>query len=124
MTATERQEVITKYKDNEINLIFAMNAFGMGIDIPDIRVVIHYMIPESVEQYYQEVGRAARDKVVANAYLLFSNKNVDVKRKYFIDGSFPDEDKIIRVYKKIADQGVGLRTLPYFEDEEIQLCLP
>lgn len=124
MTSKDRQEVISKYKENEINLIFATNAFGMGIDIPDIRVVIHYMIPESVEQYYQEIGRAARDGGVANAYLLYSNKNVDVKRKYFIDGSFPDEEKISRVYRKIADQGLGLRTLPYFEDEEIQLCLP
>lgn len=124
MTSKERQEIIAKFKNNEINLIFATNAFGMGIDIPDIRVVIHYMIPESVEQYYQEIGRAARDGGVANAYLLYSNKNVDVKRKYFIDGSFPDEEKIKRVFKKIADQGVGLRTLPYFEDEEIQICLP
>lgn len=124
MTSKERQEIIAKFKNNEINLIFATNAFGMGIDIPDIRVVIHYMIPESVEQYYQEIGRAARDGGVANAYLLYTNKNVDVKRTYFIDGSFPDEETIKRVYKKIADQGVGLRTLPYFEDEEIQICLP
>ncbi len=65
MTAKERKEIIDRYKNNEINVIFATNAFGMGIDIPDIRVVIHFMIPESVEQYYQEVGRAARDGNVA-----------------------------------------------------------
>lgn len=124
MTSKERQEVISKYKENEINLIFATNAFGMGIDIPDIRVVIHYMVPESVEQYYQEIGRAARDGGVANSYLLYTNKNINVKREYFINGSFPDEKKLERVYKKIADQGIGLRTLPYFEDEEMQLCLP
>lgn len=124
MNSKERQEVISKFKENDINLIFATNAFGMGIDIPDIRVVIHYMIPESVEQYYQEIGRAARDGGVANAYLLYSNKNIEVKRKYFIEGSFPDEEKIKRVFMKIAEQGLGLRTLPYFEDEEIQLCLP
>lgn len=61
MTAKERKEIISKYKNNDINIIFATNAFGMGIDIPDIRTVIHFMIPESVEQYYQEVGRAERD---------------------------------------------------------------
>lgn len=124
MTAKERKEIIDRYKNNEINVIFATNAFGMGIDIPDIRVVIHFMIPESVEQYYQEVGRAARDGNVANAYLLFTNKNIDVKRKYFIDGSFPSAEKLVNTYKKIAEQGEGLHTLPYFEDEEIQQCLP
>jgi len=124
MTAKERKEIIDRYKNNEINVIFATNAFGMGIDIPDIRVVIHFMIPESVEQYYQEVGRAARDGNVANAYLLYTNKNIDVKRKYFIDGSFPSAEKLVNTYKKIAEQGEGLHTLPYFEDEEIQQCLP
>ncbi|CVK20104.1 RecQ family ATP-dependent DNA helicase [Sporomusa sphaeroides] len=123
MTAKERKEIIDRYKSNEINVIFATNAFGMGIDIPDIRVVIHFMIPESVEQYYQEVGRAARDGNVANAYLLYTNKNIDVKRKYFIDGSFPSIEKLIKTYKKIAEQGEGLHTLPYFEDEEVQQCL-
>lgn len=124
MTAKERKEIIDSYKNNEINVIFATNAFGMGIDISDIRVVIHFMIPESVEQYYQEVGRAARDGNVANAYLLFTNKNIDVKRKYFIDGSFPSAEKLVNTYKKIAEQGEGLHTLPYFEDEEVQQCLP
>lgn len=124
MSAGERKEIIDRYKNNEINVVFATNAFGMGIDIPDIRVVIHFMIPESVEQYYQEIGRAARDGSVANAYLLYSNKNIDVKRKYFIDGSFPKAEKLVDTYKKISKQGVGLHTLPYFEDEEVQLCLP
>lgn len=124
MTAKERKEIIDQYKKNEINVIFATNAFGMGIDIPDIRVVIHFMIPESVEQYYQEVGRAARDGKVANSYLLYTNKNIDVKRKYFIDGPFPKGEKLLDTYEKISKQGEGLHTLPYFEDEDIQMCLP
>jgi len=124
MAAGERGKIIDRYKRNEINIIFATNAFGMGIDIPDIRVVIHFMIPESVEQYYQEIGRAARDGIVANAYLLYTNKNITVKRRYFIDGSFPKPEMLIATYKKIARQGVGLHTLPYFEDEEVQMCLP
>lgn len=125
MTSADRQEIITKFKDNEVNLIFATNAFGMGIDIPDIKVVIHYMIPESVEQYYQEIGRAARaSNSSANAYLLYSDKNVDVKRKFFIETSFPKEEKINAAFKKTAANKVGLNTLAYFDDEEIQLCLP
>ena len=123
MSAAERTEIIDKFKTEQINIVFSTNAFGMGIDIPNIRVVIHFMIPESVEQYYQEVGRAARDGHGANAYLLYSNKNIEVKKRYFIDGSFPTKEKLESVYKKIAIKP-GYATLSYFDDEEIQQCLP
>jgi ATP-dependent DNA helicase RecQ len=123
MSYDERKKIISKFKNNEINVVFATNAFGMGIDISDIRVVIHFMIPESVEQYYQEIGRAARDKEAANAYMLYSDKNIEVKRKHFIDASFPNREKLIEVYKKIPKTEIGLQTLSYFEDEDIQQCL-
>ena len=123
MTAKERMEIVEQYKNNEVNIVFATNAFGMGIDIPDIRVVIHFMIPESAEQYYQEVGRAARDGGGANAYLLYSNKNIDVKRTHFIDRSFPSEDKLREVYKNIGKRA-GCRVFQYFDNEDIQECLP
>lgn len=124
MSSKERQELINKYKNNEINVVFATNAFGMGIDIPDINVVIHFMIPESVEQYYQEVGRAARNKKAANAYLLYSNKNIQVKKTYFIDKSFPDIEKIKECYETINSSGTRMNTLQFFDNEEIQKCLP
>lgn len=122
LSAKERQEIIKKYKNDEINIIFATNAFGMGIDIPDIRTVIHFMIPESVEQYYQEIGRAARDKKAANAYLLYSNKNLDVKRRYFIEGSFPTEEKLKETYENITKNKIGLQSLPFFENEDTSKC--
>ena len=125
MNTKERMEIIEKFKSNEINVVIATNAFGMGIDIPDIRVVIHFMIPESVEQYYQEIGRASRDGKGANAYLLYSDKNISFKNEYFIDGSFPQEKLLRDVYQKIVgNQQIGYRTLAYFVDEEKQLCLP
>ena len=125
MNAKERMEVIEKFKSNKINVVIATNAFGMGIDIPDIRVVIHFMIPESVEQYYQEIGRASRDNKGANAYLLYSDKNVSFKKEYFIDGSFPQEKQLRDVYQKIVgNQQIEYTALNYFEDEEKQLCLP
>ena len=124
MSSNERQKIITLYKNNEIDLIFATNAFGMGIDIPDIRVVIHFMIPESVEQYYQEIGRASRDGKGSRAYLFYSNKNIKVKQTHFIDKSFPTIEKIIEVHNKITNNQMGLKTLTYFDDEEIQKCLP
>ena len=122
MTADERMQIVERYKNGDVNIVFATNAFGMGIDIPDIRVVIHYMIPGSIEQYYQEVGRASRDNRGANAYLLYSNKNIEVKKSYFIDGAFPDREKLYEVYEKIGKK-IGYQTLSYFEDEEIQKCL-
>ena len=123
MAAKDRMEIIERYRSGDINIVFATNAFGMGIDIPDIRVVIHFMIPESAEQYYQEVGRAARDGGGANAYLLYTNKNIDVKHTFFIDRSFPSEDKLRNVYKNIGKR-VGCRVFQYFDNEDIQECLP
>jgi ATP-dependent DNA helicase RecQ len=61
MSTGEKIEVIRKFKAAELQLVFATSAFGMGIDIPDIRGVIHYLLPESIEQYYQQIGRAGRD---------------------------------------------------------------
>lgn len=124
MSSNERQKIISQYKNNELDLIFATNAFGMGIDIPNIRVVIHFMMPESVEQYYQEIGRAARDGKSSRAYLFYSNKNIQVKRTHFIDKSFPTIDKIIEIHRKITNNQLGLKTLTYFEDDDVQKCIP
>lgn len=120
MTGAKRRDIIAKYKAGEYDVIFATNAFGMGIDISDIRVIIHFMIPESVEQYYQEIGRAARDGKSANAYLLFSVKNIDVKRRYFIDASLPSENQLNSEFKKLGSP--GYHTFPYFDDENLQRC--
>ena len=122
LSAAERKKIVDEYKSGAVKIIFATNAFGMGIDIPDIRVVIHFMIPDSAEQFYQEIGRAARDGKSANAYLLYSDKNIEVKRTYFIDGAFPSQDDLTTTFKKFGKQ--GLQTLDYFGDEQIQQCLP
>ncbi len=123
MSAKERQEVIEKFRKNEINVVFATNAFGMGIDISDIRVVIHFWLPESIEQFYQEIGRAARDKKQANAYLLFSEKNISVRKEFFIDKSFPSNAMLSEVYTKLFNSETGFKALPYFEDEDTAKCL-
>ncbi|MGV3267084.1 RecQ family ATP-dependent DNA helicase [Cytobacillus pseudoceanisediminis] len=124
VSSKEKQEIIDRFKNNDLNVVFATNAFGMGIDIPDIRVVIHFMIPESIAQYYQEVGRASRDKQASNAYLLYSNKNIEVKKSHFIDKSFPSIDELKEAFSKVTSNRIGYKTLSYFEDEEIQKCLP
>ncbi len=124
MTSTERQQIILEFRDGSTNLIFATNAFGMGIDISNIRVVIHFMLPESIEQYYQEIGRAGRDQNGATSYMLYSNKNIQVRKTHFIDKSFPKEDKIKELFRKACNNEIGKKTLQYFAEEELQSALP
>ncbi len=123
MSGGDRQDVLNDFRSGKSKVVFATNAFGMGIDIPDIRVVIHFMIPESVEQYYQEIGRAGRDEKGATSYILYSNKNVQVRRTHFIDKSFPKPDEIASRFEKATNNEVGKKTLQYFQDEEIQESL-
>nr|WP_283793533.1 RecQ family ATP-dependent DNA helicase [Bacillus sp. LS15-K4] len=124
LSSNEKQDIIKKYKNNEIDLIFATNAFGMGIDIPDIKLVIHFIIPESIAQYYQEVGRASRNKEASNAYLLYTDKNIQVKKTHFINKSFPSYEKIEEKFEEIRDGKVGYRNIEYYDDDTLQLCLP
>jgi len=124
LTGKERQDIIKEFRDRDTNLVFATNAFGMGIDLPNIRVVIHYMLPESIEQYYQEIGRAGRDKNGATSYMLYSNKNISVRKTHFIDKSFPKEDEITELFKKASNNEIGKKTLQYFAEEDLQSTLP
>lgn len=124
MSGTERQKIISEFRDGSTNLVFATNAFGMGIDIPNIRVVIHFMLPESIEQYYQEIGRAGRDQNGATSYMLYSNKNVQVRKTHFIDKSFPKSDEVKKLFQTASNNEIGKKTLQYFSEEELQSALP
>jgi ATP-dependent DNA helicase RecQ len=124
MSGLERQDIIRQFRDGSTNLVFATNAFGMGIDIPNIRAVIHFMPPESVEQYYQEIGRAGRDFKGAKSFLLYSNKNIEVKRSHFIDRAFPQTDELITLFTRAINNEIGKKTLQYFAEEELQTALP
>ena len=75
MNDPDKAAVMQGFIDGSVKIVFATSAFGMGVDIEDIRVVVNYLISETVEQYYQEVGRGGRDGKPAYGYLLYTNQS-------------------------------------------------
>ena len=118
LSSQERAEVIERFKTNKTKVVFATNAFGMGIDIPDIRGVIHYLLPESVEQYYQQIGRAGRDQKGAWATLFYSDKNIQVRKRHFIEKSLPDAEDILKGFQILSNSRVGKVTFNLFSEGE------
>ena len=76
----QKDQVALGFQEGHVDIVFATGAFGMGVDIPDVRHVIHFLLPESFEQYYQEVGRAGRDGNPACGTLLYTAANAKVRR--------------------------------------------
>ncbi|WP_055340086.1 DNA helicase RecQ [Paraclostridium sordellii] len=93
------QEAFTK--DN-VSIMVATNAFGMGIDKPNIRYVIHYNMPQSIENYYQEIGRAGRDGEKSECVLLFAPGDVHIQ-KYLIELGSENPDRKNLQYKKLRE---------------------
>ena len=99
-----KEEVLEGFKDGSVKIVFATSAFGMGVDIPDIRVVVNYLISETVEQYYQEVGRGGRDKNPAYGYLLYTNQSKR-GRRMLLNQSLCTEKDLIDVYEDRKPKG-------------------
>ncbi len=93
----DKEDKQEKWKTDQCRVIVATNAFGMGIDKPDVRLVVHIDVPGTLEEYYQEAGRAGRDGKRSYAVLLTSPPDKRVLKRHIAD-SFPDEDFIRRVY--------------------------
>lgn len=97
-----RDEIQKKWTEGNLRVIVATNAFGMGIDKADVRLVVHMDAPDSLEAYFQEAGRAGRDGKKAFAVLLWSNNDkVQLKKK--VTTSFPDRTVIKRVYEALGN---------------------
>ena len=89
------------WRKNETRVIVSTNAFGMGIDKPDVRLVIHLDLPDSLEAYFQEAGRAGRDEKKGYAVLIY-NKSDSTKMKKRLADTFPPKEKVITVYEKLG----------------------
>ena len=91
-----------------IRVIVATNAFGMGIDKPDVRVVIHHDLPDTIEAYFQEAGRAGRDEKTAFAVLLYDPPKDKAKARKRVADNYPEQEFIHKVYHKTSNYlGVG-----------------
>ena len=101
LDACEKDKRQQAWQHDEYRVMVATNAFGMGIDKPDVRVVVHVDCPDSIEAYFQEAGRAGRDGFKAYAVLLYNNSD-ERKLMKRISDSFPDKDYIRQVYEHLA----------------------
>lgn len=122
LSSLDKTKKQNAWKGNKTRIIVCTNAFGMGIDKPDVRVVVHMDLPNSVEEYFQEAGRAGRDGNKAYAIVLY-NRNDGIKLKKRIKDEFPDRDFIVNVYEYLAyyyqiAEGFGIGTMYDFNLRE------
>ena len=111
-----------QWQQDECRVMVATNAFGMGIDKPDVRVVIHIDLPDSPEAYFQEAGRAGRDGNKAYAVILYSQADKTTLHKRIPD-TFPDKEYILKVYEHLQyyyqmAMGDGMGCIKVFNLEE------
>lgn len=124
LTMDAKRRTIDSFRNGTTNILFATSAFGLGMDIPNIRTALHIRPPPSIEEYYQQVGRAGRDGKPAKAIALYTGMNHMI-RKLFLD-QFPDDDKIKAVFAQIiGSKGQpGFKSQnPWDEDDETLACV-
>ena len=102
LSAEERSRKQNEWINNQTRIMVSTNAFGMGIDKPDVRLVLHLELPESLEAYFQEAGRAGRDGKTAHAVMIVSPNDEDELRQKTV-ANFPDKGFIQTIYKALGN---------------------
>jgi ATP-dependent DNA helicase RecQ len=100
MQAKARHEAQERFMADGVKAVIATNAFGLGIDKQDIRFIIHYHLPGSVEAYYQEAGRAGRDGATARCAILYREEDRAIQG-YFLGGKYPDDGEALNVARVV-----------------------
>ncbi len=114
LPAEERSLIQEAFMSGDLSLVAATNAFGMGIDRPDVRQVIHFSMPGSLEAYYQEAGRAGRDDFPAKAVLLYSPEDRSLQ-EWFINNSIITTGELRVIYEALLPSSDKNRTITYEE---------
>ncbi|RDY61787.1 RecQ family ATP-dependent DNA helicase [Flagellimonas nanhaiensis] len=100
MSKEEKREKLDLWLENRTRVMVATNAFGMGVDKPDVRLVVHYQIPDSLESYFQEAGRAGRDGNTSHAVLVTTKEDFDIAQQQFLS-SLPKVSFVKELYVQL-----------------------